>query len=204
MQDANAVETVQFSKAEASTLQNAASFLKEIWNDKDIGLKVKQRAKEKFKDVAIPELESEERLEAQRSAFEEKLAEERKEREALKADVEADKKARAEKEDNVSFMEAYHQVQKDYSFTEEGMQKVMTRMKEKNNPDIESAAAWVAKQEPSKPIASSSYSPTDFDARKGFGGVDKELWEGFVNPDTRRDTENNIIGQVLREFGGAA
>lgn len=208
MQDAN-VETVQLSKTEYATLQNAASFLKEgLWNNKDIGLKVKQLAKEKFKDVNIPELESEERLEAQKAAFKEELATERKEREALKADLEADKKARQEKDDNLSFMEQYNKTKKDYNFTDEGMEKVMARMKEKNNPDIEAAAAFVARQEPSTPVSSSNYSPTDFDANKAFGGFEQKVWEGFENPDSRRATENDIINQVMsnpgqfREFGG--
>ena len=210
MQDAAALDTVQVSKAEYATLQNAASFLKDgLWNDKDIGLKVKQKAKERFKDVAIPELEVQETLEAQKNAFEEKLEAERKAREELKAEMDADKKSRQEKEDNLSFLDQYNKVKKDYSFTDEGMEKVMARMKEKNNPDIESAAAFVARQEPSKPVSSSNYMPQEFDAKNAFGGFEGKVWEGFENPDTRRATENDIINQVLnspdkfREFGGS-
>lgn len=210
MQEPLAVETVSISKAELATLQNTASFLREgLWNDKDIGLAVKKKAKERFKDINIPELEVEERMEAADKARKEELESIRKDNLTTKEEFEAFKKKQQDEKDNLTFMEQYEKVRKDYSFTEDGMQKVMARMKDKNNPDIESAAAWVARQEPSKPVTSSNYMPSEFNA-KGFFAPDsaEEAWKGFEDPNTRRAAENDIINQVLstpekfREFGG--
>lgn len=66
-------------------------------------------------------------------------------------------------------------VQKKYGFTEDGLRKVMTRMQEHNNPDVESAAAWVNEGIPrAKPASATgtNHLPQSFNLKTMFNGSD--------------------------------
>src|SRR5262249_55162173 len=119
---------------------------------------------------------------------------------------EAETKTKAEAE----FAKEVESVKKKYKLTQEGMEKVFARMRDKNNPDVESAAAWVTDHEvKSAPVASSSYSPQNMDMWGSSSG-DKE-WEA-LNRDPVRWGDNTITEMVndfangnagkYKEFGG--
>ena len=69
----------------------------------------------------------------------------------------------------------FQSVQKKYGFTEDGLRKVMERMREKNNPDVESAAAFVNESIPrAKPATATgtNHLPESFNLKTMFGGGD--------------------------------
>ena len=83
-------------------------------------------------------------------------------------------------------------VQKKYGFTEDGLRKVMERMRDKNNPDVESAASFVNERIPrAKPAGATgtSHLPESFNLKTMFGGsedagdkaaaVSKDPWAFF-------------------------
>ena len=66
-------------------------------------------------------------------------------------------------------------VQRKYGFTEDGLRKVMERMQAKNNPDVESAAAFVNESIPrARPAAATStdHLPQSFNLKTMFAGDD--------------------------------
>lgn len=85
-------------------------------------------------------------------------------------------------------------VQGKYHLTEDGLRKVMERMRDKNNPDAESAAAWVVEQIPrGRPATATGtdHLPQNFDLKRMFDGqsdagdraaaVSKDPWAYFDN-----------------------
>lgn len=66
-------------------------------------------------------------------------------------------------------------VQAKFHLTEDGLRKVMERMRDKNNPDAEAAAAFVVSQIPrGKPAAATGtdHLPQNFDLKRMFNGSD--------------------------------
>jgi len=89
----------------------------------------------------------------------------------------ADARAEADIESRITAVKRQH------GFSDEAMEKVIGRMRERNNPDIESAAAFVANTMPrATPAIGNDGLPRNVD-NYGFGTGDK-AWEGLhKNPD---------------------
>jgi hypothetical protein len=83
------------------------------------------------------------------------------------------------------------------------MEKVFSRMKEKNNPDVEAAAAWVTDHEPKQsPLTNSSYSPAGMDVfgsssgDKEFEEINKHAFDGkWFDKEVRSINEDFINGR---------
>ncbi len=198
-------EIVEISKAELDILRNGHALLDKLWNDKDAGLNFKKMVRSKLPEAKIPELDT---IEVVTKPIYDELEESKKKNKSLEDRLDQWEANQKNAKDENDLQSTLDRVQKDYGFTEEGMKKVKNRMMEKNNPDAESAAAWVAKQEPkAQPVASSNYMPQDLNL---YGVQNKD--DNFAqlhDPDTRRQWEADQINDILsspekyREFGGS-
>ena len=164
-----APEQVTISKAEYDTLLGIRSMLDKGWNNKEKGSAFRRALKDAVPEARIPEDETDS-----------VAGPIKKELEDLKASIQKDKddKAAAEKADKEAKFEArmrddIARVQKEYNFDEEGMKKVFERMREKNNPDVDAAAAFIAKGLP-KPqtVTDSGIAPLMADTKSVFGAAD--------------------------------
>lgn len=189
-------ETVEISKSDLAILQNAHKLLGDLWDGKT-GMDFKKMVKAARPDTKIPELET---IEAVTKPYDEKithLTENNKKLEERLDKWEEDQKNRSEESELSSTL---HDVKKKYSLTDEGMDKVIARMKEKSNPDAEAAAAWVRDQLPkTKPVNNSNYTPQSFNL---YGSSEKdEKWEA-LNKDPIKFFDNEVA-TILNEFANA-
>ena len=186
----------EISDAELATLQRAKSLLDTLYSDGDMGMDFKRMLKKKFPDARIPELDI---VDKERKAIDEKINPIAEENKKLKERLEKWETDQRNKEEEGALKATLSDVQKKYGFTEEGMQKVIARMKDKNNPDAESAAAFIKSQEP-KPqtIKSSNYLPQDMNL---FGSSQKSDDESIkaLHMDPRK-WQDNEIASILNEF----
>ena len=89
---------------------------------------------------------------------------------ALKKQIADDKKAGEDSRAESTLRERLESVKTLYGFTEEGMQTVIKRMRDQNNPDVEAAAAYVNGLAPKpSPVKSSGLFPTKLNP---FGAAD--------------------------------
>jgi hypothetical protein len=200
-------DLIEVSKSLLANLQGTAKLTNEIWNDPVLGMKVKELVKEKYPNANIPELDnfrSVQKAEADiitRVDAKEKALTDRIEafEKAQKEREEKDVTAKAER-DFASDVEA---TKRKYQLTPEGMEKVFTRMKEKNNPDVEAAAAWVTDHEPKQdPLTSSNYSPSNMDlfgsssGDKEFEEINKHAFDGkWFDKEVRSINEDFLNGR---------
>ena len=116
------------------------------------------------------------------AALEEERAARLKLEERLNAREKADQEA-ADKRAEADIEARIEGVKRQHGFSDEAMEKVIGRMREKNNPDIEAAAAYVAGTMPrATPAIGNDGLPRNVD-NYGFGTGD-EAWKGLhANPD---------------------
>lgn len=116
-----------------------------------------------------------------------RLDEESKKRQALEekwADREKTEREAAEKQQENALAARLDAVRDRRGFSEEAMQKLMQRMRDQNNPDVDAAAAWVAEQSPrpGPQVGQNDFLPRSVDVY-GANSGDK-AWEGLhKNPD---------------------
>lgn len=173
-------EILEVSKVRLAMLENVGKMASELWNDDKVGLTIKERWKEKHPEANVPEVVIAQNTRKVESDLSSKL--EAKEK-AIDAKIDAWEKKQLEKErleaDKISesaFTSEVEATRKKYQLSAEGMEKVFSRMKEKNNPDVEAAAAWVTDHEPkAAPLSGSNYSAQNLDVY-GSGSGDK-AWE---------------------------
>lgn len=166
--------------AKLQKLANSGEIAEKIWNDPEHGMKLKALVKEALPDSNIPELEV---LNQTNRVREEAFARV----DAMAAEITKLKEANKARDDQAAidreefkFSEKLEAVRKSKNFTEAGMQKVLDRMKEHNNPDVESAAAWVLSQEPKIPTQP-NHAPQTMDVFGSASG-DQEWAELNANP----------------------
>jgi hypothetical protein len=122
---------------EYNFLQNkrmTADFVEGIYNDPQLNKEAKRLIKKKYPNLAIPDYDLEEKVEARLSAADQKKAQEAAEA-AAKADRDAWNASRA-------------RVQKQYGFTDEAMKDLEKWMHEKAVADHEVAAEYRAAKNP--------------------------------------------------------
>lgn len=207
-------ENVEIPRSRLELLEGVAKLNNSLWNDPVHGMKMKEMVKDKFPDANIPEVDlarSSRTVEAElltkveaanKTALDRIEAFEKSQRDRDEADQ--NKKAEAE------FAADVEATKKKYQLTSEGMEKVFARMKEKNNPDVEAAAAWVTDHEvKATPVNNSSYSPQDMNLYGSSQG-DAEWAELNKNPikygdriltEMANDFANGNFGKY-KEFGG--
>lgn len=195
-----APEKVEVNAAELELLNRSHKLLDSLWNDPKLGFTVKKMVESKT-GVKSPELAMIETITAGRdealSQINKRLDAQDKARADEAAAVKAAEQARAE----ADLLTRVSKAKKDYSFTDEGMERVFTRMREQNSADVEGAAAYIASQLPkAKPVNTGSpYAPQ---AMNMFG-VQKqdENWaELNRDPVNWFDTK---VGEILAEFENA-
>lgn len=175
-----------------------------LWNDKTLGPQVQAFAKGLYPDakttadVVDPWVNP---LREENKKIADKL-------DALLAERAEEKKADEQKKGDESFRATLDRVRKDYGLTDEGLDKVVARMKEAGAYDAEAAAAWVARQTPPPAAPGPGWAPEHmnlFGSRKrdeAFaelhndpqGYMDSQLNEFVRNPDQ----------YVQETFGGRA
>lgn len=111
-----------------------ADMVDSIYNDPELGVEARKLIKKKYPDLAIPDYDIQQRVDAA-------LAEERKEREEEK------RKAREAEEDN-NWKSRRKATQDEYGFSDETMKRVEALMVEKKIPDYDVAATYFASKEP--------------------------------------------------------
>ena len=200
-------ELVEVSKSLLANLQGTAKLANTLWNDEKIGMTVKERAKELLPNSNIPEVDAMRtarkteteiltKVEAKEKALEDRISAFEK---AQKERDEKDLSAKAERE----FAADVEGTKKKYQLTAEGMEKVFARMKEKNNPDVEAAAAWVTDHEPKQsPLTSSNYSPQNLDVfgsssgRDEFKEINEHAFDGkWFDKEVRKINEDFLNGR---------
>lgn len=157
-------EDVVVSAARLRLLERDANLAAALWNDPQHGMKIKEIAKEKWPNSNIPELDA---IREVRKNETDILAKVDAKEKALEDRISAFEKAQkdrdekdAEKVATSRFESEVEATKKKYQLSAEGMEKVFSRMKEKNNPDVEAAAAWVTDhQAASAPLGQSSAEP---------------------------------------------
>lgn len=194
-------EIVEVSRSRLNLLEGVAKLKDELWNDPKYGMQIKEMVKEKYPNANIPEVDM---ARANRRVEGEVLAKFDEKEKALNARIEAFEKSQKEKEDKDAQAKAEREfagevesVKKKYQLTPEGMEKVFARMKEKNNPDVEAAAAWVTDHEvKEQPPVSSPYAPQSFDLYGSQSG--DKAWEDLNrNPMAYGD---RIIAEMANDF----
>ncbi len=145
---------------------------KKLWNDKDLGPKVRAAAKELFPetevldDVVEPFIAP---LKAQNQALLERL-------DKVESDRAAERKAWEEHNVKTTLEQALDKARRDYSLTDEGLDKAVARVKEMGaiadiGVAVDSAAAWVASKTPPSAPKGPTWSPQDLDL---FGSKNKD------------------------------
>lgn len=138
-----------------TALERAQKLVDSLWGDAKLGSEVRKKAKELFPDIKVPEEDPVAIAANERIAALEKKLQDRDEADAKR------QKDDAEKASQRSLEDALEAARKKYSLTDEGFNKMVERMKEKQNyTDAESAAAWVASEMPKpSPSAGPSWAP---------------------------------------------
>lgn len=191
-------ETVTVAKSDLIILQRAHALLDKLYTHGEKGLEFQRMLKAVIPEARLPQLE---RIETLTKPYDEKFSKLEKEMKEDKESRAKEKQEAKDKEEESSLRKTLDQVKKDYGFTDEGMQKVIARMQDKKNPDVEAAAAYVARSEPkAKPTASSSYTPSSLNL---YGANEKdEKWaELNKNPMGFFDKEVNKVLDEFSEFG---
>lgn len=208
-------EIVEIPKSRLALLEGVNKMTNDLWNDDKIGMALKERWKEKHPEANIPEVvvaqstrkveqELLAKVEAKEKAVDDKIS-------AWEKKYQDKEEAETNKKAEEKFASEVDETKKKYQLTAEGMEKVFARMKEKNNPDVEAAAAWVTDHEiKAKPVSNSSaYTPSDMNLYGSSQG-DEEWKELNKNPikygdrvlnEMATDFANGNFGRY-KEFGG--
>lgn len=204
-------EMVEMSKQEADILRNAHSMLNKLYNHPDKAMEFKKLAKDA--GYKVPELDTIERV---TKPYDEKIGGLAEENKKLKERLDKWENDNLNSREEAELSSQLSAIQKEHGFSDEGMQKVIKRMQDKKNPDVESAAAWVKSQEPKAKITTSStnFASGKFNGSSLVGGGEEgdKAWKTLMkDANTGSDDYfSSVVNDVLnnpensREFGGNA
>ena len=148
----------------------AAELLDELLRDGDIGGKVRKLAKAKFPDARIADIEGIAEplvapLKAENAALKERL-------DKMEASRAAEKDESEKRAAQINLESALAKARQDYNLTDEGFDKMVSRMKETGNyADADAAAAWVASKTPPAAPKGPTWRNQDLNL---FGSKDKD------------------------------
>lgn len=200
-------EMVEISRSRLNLLEGVSKLNNDLWNDPKLGMQVKELVKEKYPNANIPELDA---IRSVKKSEDEILTKVEAANKATMERIEAFEKAQRDKEEKDVSAKAEREFAADveatkrkYQLTQEGMEKVFARMKEKNNPDVEAAAAWVTDHEPKQdPLMGSNISPANMDlfgsssGDKEFEEINKHAFDGkWFDKEVRRINEDFLNGR---------
>lgn len=165
-------ETVTISKDSFETLTKIKALMDKTWDGKDTGGPLRALLKKVDPSIKIPEDVADSVIAPVNARAEaaEKAAKDTAER--LDKFLAESK----DKDDTATLRTELSSAQKKFGLDDEGLTKVMQRMKDKSNPDVEAAAAWVASQAPKpQPLADHGISGMSADL---FGSTKQdEQWK---------------------------
>lgn len=184
----------EISDHELAVLRHAEGLLNHMINDPKTGLDTKRQIKTIVPAAHFPELDM---IENAAAPFKAKWAAQEEQNKSLEARLSKWETDHLNAKEEGELQSQLDGIKKQYSFTSEGMQKVVDRMKAKNNPDADSAAAWVAAQErKAQPVANSALLPS---ALNLFGSNEEdESWRA-LNQDPRKWMDNELV-TMINEF----
>lgn len=197
-------ETVEISKDRLEALGRAEALLNGLWNDKEKGLAFKKMVKEKVPTASIPELDM---IDTVTKPYNDKISALEESQKKLQANLEKWETEKLNAKEEGEMTKMLDDIRKRHGFTDSGMQKVIDRMKEKNNPDADSAAAWVLSQEPKAKPAASSVVPGLPGKMNLYGSAkNDEMW-AELNKDPQGFADQEIANIITNpsdylEFGG--
>ena len=206
-------EFVEVPKSRLVALESVNALKEALWNDPTTGPKVKELVKEKFPQANIPEVDAARNARQIQHDVLAKVAEKEK---VVDDKISAFERKWAERDESVAkekeekqFESEVDATRRKYKLTTEGMEKVFARMREKNSPDVEAAAAWVTDHEVKAPTEASSYAPQTLDMYGANSGA--EEWAD-LNRDPIRYGDREIARMAddfkygrfdkYKEFGG--
>lgn len=187
-------EMVEISRAELDMFRDAKTVLQSLWNDKEEGLNIKKRAKAKFPELHVPELDT---IDSVTKPYDQKLSKMEDENKQLRERFDKYERERIERDEEAEFSKDLDGAFKKYSLTEDGKKKAIDRMREKKSLDAEAAAAWVVSQEPKqKATASSNYLPQSMNL---YGSTEQDDKWGDLNKDPVKFADREIAN-ILSDF----
>lgn len=186
--------TVTIDRATWDLHQRALGLLNKMADHPDEGIAFKKMAKKIDGTLQFADLDVAERL--QKPIVERQTATEAR-IQAMEEERAAEKLARQEQEHVRTLSSDVDAAVKRFGLTDEGREKMTTRMKEKGNLDAEAAAAWVASQAPkAKPSeGSGAFGPTALNAY-GSAEIDETARALHEDPIRWQDAE---IAKILAE-----
>jgi hypothetical protein len=175
-----------------------------LWNDKELGAKVQAKAKEMFPDAKT----THEVVEPWVGPLREENSKLAKMLEEMREERAAEKKAAEQSKSESSFKDVLEKVRRDYGLTDEGLDKVVERMKTAGAYDAEAAAAWVARQTPAPAAPGPTWAPQHLDLF-GSRNKDEAMAQLHNNPQDYMDTQLSEFVRdpdkyVQETFGGRA
>lgn len=188
--------------SELALLRSAAALTDEIWNDPKHGLALKQAVKAKRPNLSIPEIDVPEvvlkPVNDQISSMKEIL-----DRQA--AELAAMKQAAADKDLEAGFRSKLDAAKNRFGLTDEGVEKTIELMRERQIADPEAAAALhiasLPKPKPSSLRDSSAYggsSLADFPGMRGDSGANTDmLYRNYESDMKFFDAE---VAAVMNEY----
>ena len=184
----------EISDQELAVLKRGQALLDKMWNDPKEGMAFKKKVKGILPDANIPELDI---VDTATAPIFEKLEAAEKHSKTLEDRLNKWEQAQTDSKEEAALSVQLETVKKQHGFTVEGMQKVIDRMKEKNNPDVESAAAWVASQERrSKPVTDSVLMPS---ALNLYGSNKEDADYAELNRDPQGWADKKVVS-MLNDF----
>src|SRR5574337_42132 len=165
-------------------LQSAYDLMNSLYSDKDHGLAFKKMMKAKRPEANIPELDI---IDTVTKPYDERMTALAEENKKLQTQMSEFLSKQQQRDDEHQVQLTLAQVQEKYKLTDDGMEKVVARMKEKNNPDAEAAAAFIVSQQPAPPPqkTGTNYFPGNLDlygtsnADAQFEGLHKDPVKWF-------------------------
>jgi len=165
---AGETENVTISKAAYETLMKIKSMMDGAWDNKDTGAAFRKILKQVNPDLKIPD----ELAESAIAPVKTEIEDTRKQVKGLAERLDKFLSENKDEKDTAALRKDLADAQKKYGLDEEGMTKVMQRMKDKNNPDVEAAAAFIAASAPKpQPLADHGLNSVGADL---FGTTRKE------------------------------
>ena len=188
--------TVQIDRAQLDILNGSRALLARLLEDPDGGLALKRKVKKILPAANFPELDI---VETVTKPYDAKLEAQGKTLADLKKEIDDDKQARADAKAEQTLRERLDAVKAQFSFTDEGMQAVVKRLKDQQSTDVEGAAAFVAGSQPKpKPTAGSGLFPSKMNLF-GSGEVSEDPKIKRLNQDPMAFLEEEAIA-VMDEF----
>lgn len=154
-------DPVTMTGEQHAVLMRAQKLVEAQWRDPKMGAALRAKAKEMFPEVSIPE----DTVDPVVAPLRAELEETKKGYAAILERMEKKDKEEADRAQTISMENALANARKKYSLTDEGFDKMVSRMKETANfTDAEAAAAWVASTTPApKSHSGPSWAPQDLD-----------------------------------------